>query len=61
MGFPKIKDRLFFTFKEQGVFFMAETTQNELIAKPSFLSSHRRRTSLRMSVSDTGVVCVCWK
>lgn len=40
MGFPKIKDRLFSQSKNS-VFFMAETTQNELIAKPSSLSSHR--------------------
>lgn len=35
MGSPKIKDRLFHS-QRTGCFFIAETTQNELIVKPSF-------------------------
>lgn len=34
MAFPKIKDRLFHS-QRTGCFFIAETTQNELIVKPS--------------------------
>lgn len=34
MGSPKIKDRLFHS-QRTGCFFIAETTQNELIVKPS--------------------------
>lgn len=44
MVFPKIKDRLFSQSKNR-VFFIAKTTQNELIAKPSSLSSHRMHNS----------------
>lgn len=59
MGFPKIKDRLFFFFtvKEQGVF-MAQTTQNELIAKPSSLSSHIKLNSVVRRSHVSACVCV---
>lgn len=66
MGFPKIKDRLFSQSKNR-VFFMAKTTQNELIAKPSSLSTHRKLNSVvhvcvctceSVSVSNTHLVYV---
>ncbi len=56
MGFPKIKDRLFSQSKNR-VFFMAETTQNELIAKPSSLSSHRKLNGIAQLLRPC--MCVC--
>lgn len=45
MGFPKIKDRLFFSQSKNRVFFIAKTTQNELIAQPP-PSSHRKHNAV---------------
>lgn len=63
MAFPKIKDRLFFTVKEQHVFFfIAKTTQNEFIAKPSSLSSHGKHNSVALVRVCTHLnVCVSIK
>lgn len=49
MGFPKIKDRLFSQSKNR-VFFIAKTTQNELIAKPPSLSSHGKHNAVALAL-----------
>lgn len=58
MGFPKIKDRQLFSQSKNRVFFMAKTTQNELIAKPSFFVLPQKIQQCSVALTYTHV-CVC--
>lgn len=58
MSFPGIEDRLFSQSKNS-VLFMAKTTQNELIANPSPLSSHRKLNSVVRLLRRPMHACLC--